>query len=66
MTDGELQSALDLVESAMRSAMDAERWSLSASNNDQSGKVQHAWRSAQETFQILQRLKSQLQRARGS
>lgn len=66
MTDGEIQSALDLIDSALGFAMNAERWSLSASNNDPTGRIHHAWRNAQETVVILQRLKQQLQVAIGS
>jgi hypothetical protein len=66
MISKELQIAMDLVENALASAMNAERWSLSASNDDHTGKIHHAWRSAQETVVVLQQLKTHLQILHGT
>jgi hypothetical protein len=66
VTEGEIQTALRLVSSALQSAQEAERWSQAAVNNDRSNNAQMAWKAAQAAVSDLNRLHRQLRAARSS
>lgn len=61
MTDSEIREALILVKSALRSALEAERWSIIAMSAEASGRAEQVWQHASNAVADLEKLRRQLE-----
>ncbi len=59
LTVSEIQEALRLTESALRSAKEAEKYAAATVGGDKSGYAAHAYTKAKQTVQDLERLRLQ-------
>ncbi|KQS66502.1 hypothetical protein ASG32_30725 [Methylobacterium sp. Leaf361] len=64
MTVSEIQEALRLADSALRSAREAEKYTAAIVGGDRSGYASHAYTKAKQAVQDLERLRRQLQAVR--
>jgi hypothetical protein len=64
LTVGEIQEALRLTESALRSVQEAEKYAATIISGDRSGYAAHAYTKAKQAVQDLERLKRHLRAAR--
>lgn len=62
MNEAEIREALRLLDQALRSAQESERWAHQSLDNDPYSTAQHAWHSARKVVRELEDLSNRLKR----